>query len=132
MLISEMLQIHENLNIGDFNIKLPFNMKFITASLNPYNLHEGAFRSIWGSILSRLLFPKPSSSWQGIITASCLADGLCEPMDSEKLHANFVDYQLMHLAQEHRVITLAYQHGSSSQRWIAVKYFLSKLLNQKL
>jgi hypothetical protein len=45
-------------------------------------------------------------------------------MDSGKLHADFVDYQLMHLAHEHHMITLAYQHGSSSQRWIAVKYFL--------
>jgi hypothetical protein len=63
-------------------------------------MHEGAFRSIWDSIVSRLLFPKTTSSWQGIATASCLADGLCEPMDSEKVHGNFVDYQLMHLAQE--------------------------------
>jgi hypothetical protein len=29
MLISEMLQIHKNLNIGDFNIKLSFNMKLL-------------------------------------------------------------------------------------------------------
>jgi hypothetical protein len=53
-------------------------------------------------------------------------------MDSEKLPADFANYQLMHLAHEHHVITLAYQYGSSSQRWIAVKYFLSKLENQEL
>jgi hypothetical protein len=62
ILISEMLQFHAYLNIGDFNIKFSFNMKFITASLDPYNMHEGAFKSIWDSILLRLLFPKPSFS----------------------------------------------------------------------
>jgi hypothetical protein len=48
MLISEMLQTHENLNIGDFNIKLSFDMKFITASLDPYTMHEQGHNH-WGS-----------------------------------------------------------------------------------
>jgi hypothetical protein len=46
MLISEMLQIDENLNIGDFSIELSFHMKFITASMDLYNMHECAFKSI--------------------------------------------------------------------------------------
>jgi hypothetical protein len=37
----------------------------------------------------------------------------------------------MHLTQEHHVMTLTYQHGSSSQRWIPVAHFLGKLLNQE-
>jgi hypothetical protein len=48
-----------------------------------------------------------------------LVDCLRKTMHLEKLHAEFLDYHSMHLAHEHHVMTLAYQHGSSSQRWIA-------------
>jgi hypothetical protein len=69
-------------------------MKYITASLETYKMHESAFKNIWDSIFFQAFIPEPFLQLTGNCNMySFLADGLHEPMDSEKLHAEFVDYQ---------------------------------------
>jgi hypothetical protein len=53
-------------------------------------MHEKAFKNIWDSKFSRLLFPNTEFLQLTGNHNSFLADGLREPRDSEKLNAEIL------------------------------------------